>query len=176
LGALVHECHLAKRCMVGDFNGDGMDDIIGRVSTSGDWWVAQSTGTAFANAKWGRWSTAVTWLDVKVADFDGDGRSDIAGRVETSGDWWVAQFDRHRLCQRQVESLDYRCRLDQRGHGRFQRRRQHGLGGSSQPNGSWYVATSTGTAFTNAKWTQWSRRGLGRTSTSAISMATASVI
>jgi hypothetical protein len=77
--------------MVGDFNGDGLDDIVGRVSTSGDWWVAQSTGNSFANAKWGRWSTAVSLADVKVADFDGDGDSDIAGRVSTSGDWWVAQ-------------------------------------------------------------------------------------
>jgi hypothetical protein len=53
--------------------------------------VATSTGTSFTNAHWGRWSSAVGWLDVQVGDFDGDGRSDLAGRVASSGDWWVAK-------------------------------------------------------------------------------------
>lgn len=40
---------------------------------------------------WTRWSSDLSWLDVRVGDFDGDGRSDLAGRVATSGDWWVAR-------------------------------------------------------------------------------------
>jgi hypothetical protein len=35
---------------VGDFNGDGMTDIVGRVAQTGQWWVAQSTGSSFGNS------------------------------------------------------------------------------------------------------------------------------
>jgi hypothetical protein len=35
---------------VGDFNGDGLDDIAGRYL--GQWWVARSNGTAFTNSNW----------------------------------------------------------------------------------------------------------------------------
>jgi hypothetical protein len=64
---------------VGDFNGDGSSDIAGRVSTSGDWWVAESTGTAFANSKWTRWSSSIDWVNVGTGDFNGDGNTDFGG-------------------------------------------------------------------------------------------------
>ena len=49
-----------------DENNDGKADIAGR--RDGIWLVGVSTGTAFEVTPWGRWSTAVTWLDV----FGGD--------------------------------------------------------------------------------------------------------
>jgi hypothetical protein len=82
---------------IGDFNGDGLSDLIGRVAMNGKWYVATSTGTSFTNAQWGSWSPAVAWLDVQVGDFDGDGSSDLAGRVASSGDWWVARSEGDRF-------------------------------------------------------------------------------
>ncbi|HEX6983803.1 MAG TPA: FG-GAP-like repeat-containing protein, partial [Planctomycetaceae bacterium] len=73
---------------VGDFDGDGRDDLAGRIS--GEWWVTRSTGSRFRTTKWGVWSTAVTWRDVLVGDFDGDGRADLAGRNGATGWWSVA--------------------------------------------------------------------------------------
>jgi hypothetical protein len=75
---------------VGDFNGDGRADLIGRALESGQWWLGTSTGAAFADSLWVEWSPAVNWADVQVGDFNGDGRADVAGRVPSSGEWWVS--------------------------------------------------------------------------------------
>ncbi len=50
----------------GDFDGDGRTDIAGRAG--GQWWVARSTGGAFANQLWGGWAD-VAWRDVHAAAF-----------------------------------------------------------------------------------------------------------
>src|SRR5262249_45068551 len=42
---------------VGDFNGDGFVDIVGRAD-SGHWWLGTSTGTAFTTALLDWWSPA----------------------------------------------------------------------------------------------------------------------
>src|SRR5262249_20819220 len=64
--------------------------IVGRLQETGQWWVAQSTGSSFSNQLWTTWSPNVTWVDFQTADFDGDGRIDIAARVLETGQWWVA--------------------------------------------------------------------------------------
>ncbi|RLS51881.1 MAG: DUF3987 domain-containing protein [Planctomycetota bacterium] len=75
---------------IGDFNGDGRADIVGR-SSIGQWWVNRSTGSSFSAALYyGNWSTGTTWADVRVADFDGNGLDDIIGRAQ-NGQWWLAE-------------------------------------------------------------------------------------
>jgi len=54
---------------VGDFNGDGRDDLVGRVASSGALWVSKSGGTRFLNEYWGQWEDNLTWLDVLIDDF-----------------------------------------------------------------------------------------------------------
>src|SRR5437016_1836393 len=66
-----------------------MTDIVGRVAQTGQWWVAQSTGSSFGNSLWTTWNPNVTWVDVQVGDFNGDGKSDITGRALESGQWWT---------------------------------------------------------------------------------------
>jgi hypothetical protein len=76
---------------VGDFNGDGFTDIIGRVLQTGQWWVSFGSGSdAFSNVVWGQWSPAIKWVDVQVGDFNGDGRDDITGRYSAAGQWWTS--------------------------------------------------------------------------------------
>lgn len=80
---------------VGDFNGDGRTDILGR-SAGGSWWagISNSDSVGFRNQYMGLWSILVSWADITTGDFDGDGRSDIVGRVsprpgQAGGRYWV---------------------------------------------------------------------------------------
>jgi hypothetical protein len=76
---------------VGDFDGDGRDDVIARTE-SGRWWVGLARERRFETSRWGAWSGDVNWLDVTIADYDGDGKDDVAGRTPT-GAWWVARSE-----------------------------------------------------------------------------------
>jgi hypothetical protein len=42
---------------VGDVNGDGVPDLVGRIQQNGQWWAALSNGsTAFTNQLWTTWA------------------------------------------------------------------------------------------------------------------------
>ena len=77
---------------VGDFNGDGRDDLAGYKDSNGSWWVslANSTGSRFERHRfWGLWKNDTVWHDVGVGDFNGDARADLIGR-DDDGSWWVS--------------------------------------------------------------------------------------
>jgi hypothetical protein len=70
---------------IGDFNGDGKDDIFRYLSDSGEQ-VFVSTGTGFACS--GVWSPAGNGSDGKwhVGDFNGDGKDDVFRFIDGIGD------------------------------------------------------------------------------------------
>jgi FG-GAP-like repeat len=84
--------------VVGDFNGDGRDDIAGRAAYPtlasgtrvGEWWVSYTSatvGTRVPMIAWTDWNHAITgtqlhWRDVQSGDFNGDGKDDILGRTQ----------------------------------------------------------------------------------------------
>ena len=75
---------------VGDFNGDGRDDILWR-NNNGQLsnWLGQSNG-GFAGNDANAYSSAPTsWKVAGVGDFNGDGRDDILWRSDTGqlSDW-----------------------------------------------------------------------------------------
>jgi murein DD-endopeptidase MepM/ murein hydrolase activator NlpD len=84
-----------ERPVVGDFNGDGRDDIATFTQgTSADVWVALSNGsTAFVNPPSPKWHDyfSPTGERPMVGDFNADGRDDIVSFMQGTGaDVWVA--------------------------------------------------------------------------------------
>jgi hypothetical protein len=90
-------CLTPAQCLTGDFNGDGMYDII---SFSHNWfsgqkgwvWVSLSNGSTFDTAQlWQTYFCAENTEICKVGDFNGDGMDDIAAFSRgTAATVWVA--------------------------------------------------------------------------------------
>jgi len=74
---------------IGDVDGDGKADIVGRWLQTGQWFVSQHSGAGITTSAWAAWSPNVTWVDVSLADLDGDGKADIVGRWLQTGQWWA---------------------------------------------------------------------------------------
>ncbi len=136
----------------GDFDGNGLKDVVGRTS-GGVWWVGFNGGGVFQNKYMGFWSERVGWQDVGVGDFNGDGRADIVGRT-ANGAWYVAQsVGTTFLTTRwagwssaagwhdvQIGDFDGDGRDDIAARNKF---------------GSWWVGRSTGSSFTSTFWAGW---------------------
>ena len=73
----------------GDFNGDQIDDVIGR-SEDGRLWVGSTTPQGFHTWAWTTgWVNQAEWQDVQVVDINNDGLADQVGR-SASGVWAYA--------------------------------------------------------------------------------------
>ncbi|SEC21022.1 Repeat domain-containing protein [Amycolatopsis tolypomycina] len=94
---------------VGDFNGDGKDDIAVFVrGSTADVFVALSDGTKFGtSAKWHDYFAPNDEVPA-VGDFNGDGKDDIATFTRgTTGDVYVALSDGTRFVGNELKWHDY---------------------------------------------------------------------
>jgi hypothetical protein len=76
---------------IGDMDGDGRSDLLGRDPTTGQWLVSRSTGTAFTTSTFGGFANPQTWGQFVAGDFNFDGKTDIAGRNQRTGTWRLLQ-------------------------------------------------------------------------------------
>ena len=131
------------------------DDIVGRASSSGDWFVAKSDGTSFANEHWGKWSTAVSWSNVFVGDFTGDGKDDVVGRADSTGDWFVAKATDSGFVTEHWGKWTTAVTWDNIMVGDFNGDGKDDLVGRAASSGDWFVGRSTGTGFAMEHWGKW---------------------
>lgn len=89
--------------LIGDFNGDGRDDIAVWYPVTGEWQVAFSQGDCFipgplqGDPIWlNNWAVGREWQPM-TGDFNGDGKSDIIVVNPVLGDWQVALNADHRF-------------------------------------------------------------------------------
>ena len=76
--------------LVGDFNGDGLDDITARVSSNGAMYIGLSNGDLFAARVWDVFNPNATFETFRVGDFNGDGLDDLFSRVAENGGTYVS--------------------------------------------------------------------------------------
>jgi len=76
--------------VVGDFDGDGRDNVAGLFNGT-NVWVGQSTGQRFLMDHWLDWTVSAGRLhEVKVGDSNGDGLRDLFARA-ADGTWHAAE-------------------------------------------------------------------------------------
>ena len=141
---------------VGDFTGDGRDDIALWNPVAGTWRVLASTGAAFDKLTFGAWDPAVEWTTPLTGDFDGDGKADLASRAVQTGAWHVARSSGTAFTteiwrrQRTTITWEFLTAADFNGDGLTD------IAAWNTLSGAWRVLTSTGSGFTNSRFTFWS--------------------
>jgi len=76
----------------GDFNGDGITDLLWRDTTTGQLtdWLGTSTGGFTQNSASFSEHVALNWQVVGIGDFNGDANDDILWRQDTTG--WMTNW------------------------------------------------------------------------------------
>jgi hypothetical protein len=73
---------------VGDFFGNGIDDVLFRNNSSGDTWIEAISNDAF-NGWFQVGGSSTSYAVVGVGDYFGNGTDDILFRNNSTGDTWV---------------------------------------------------------------------------------------
>ena len=150
--------------VVGDFDGNGLDDILHRDTVTENLHVLFSTGTAFIPRLWTTLPADASW-DVRAGDFNGNGRTDAAAFNPKTGAWWVALARNNRTAKTPQKwwdfgGTDWRAHVvaDFNGDGRDD---IANLNGAAQ----WKVLTSRGSGF---RWGLWGSTPKGGNVTDAL--------
>ena len=156
------------KVLAGDFNGDGMTDIMkfdvgGSDPASGGLWVGLSNGTQFNTSQWADWDT-YDGMKVLAGDFNGDGMTDVmkfdvGGSDPASGGLWVGLSNGTQFNTSQWADWDTYDGMkvlagDFNGDGMTDVMK-FDVGGSDPASGGLWVGLSNGTQFNTSQWADW---------------------
>jgi uncharacterized protein YkwD len=141
---------------VGDFNGDGKQDLLAFDAASGSWYVKLSTGNGFSAPQlWNRWSPSVPWTNIFTADLTGNGRTDIVAQDAQTGAWFVGLSTSSSFATQLWDAWSPSVTWVNVNVGDFDGDGKADLVGQVQQSGDWYVALSTGAGFVTRWWDRW---------------------
>lgn len=144
---------------VGDFDGDGLTDLAGRIQNAGDgrWVVMRSTGTKFSGTFWGVWTTFVPW-DIYTGDVNGDGRTDLITRTGNANDgrWFISISTGTGFQNGTWGHVAAHLALADAFVGDFTGDGLADVAVRLATDGQWMVIRSTGTAGVTENWGLWS--------------------
>ena len=73
---------------IGDYSGDGLDDLAWRSADGRVWVSLAGTGPGWSKPqRWGRLPPGTAWDSVQSGDFNADGRTDLVIRNPATGNW-----------------------------------------------------------------------------------------
>jgi hypothetical protein len=157
---------------VGDFNGDGRDDVAQSLYGSPTLWVGLSDGTRFLPQTWGAFDALTAADEVVTGDYDGDGRADLAkvrwARLfpwPASGAITVARSTGTTFATSEWFGGRGLMPSGRVLPGDFDHDGRTDLALVTPSTGDVWVARSTGSAFTLADWGGWSMPGTSWTLT-----------
>lgn len=146
------------RHLIGDFNGDGVDDVASFQNTSSiaRWFVGTSTGTAFTARLWANLKPlAVTgWTRAVAGDFNGDGKTDIANFFNRNGaaNWWVSTSSGVAFTTTLFGGMPSFTTWAFQMSGDFNNDNRDDLVSFNTATNRWWVSLSNGTAFSTTQW------------------------
>jgi hypothetical protein len=143
---------------VGDFNGDGRDDIASYHPGTGTWWVSLSSGDGFTTRQWGTYSTKTGWTRQVAGDFNGDGRDDIASYHSDAGSWWVSLSTGDGFTTLLWDSFSTKSGWGRQVVGDFDGNGLDDLASYHPGAGTWWVSLSSGEGFTTRLWGTYSTK------------------
>ena len=139
--------------VVGDFDGDGTDDIGSYHPESGSWWVGLSDGESFSHEKWTTYGIKTGWTNQVVGDFNGDGKDDIANYHSERGGWWVGLSNGTRFNTERWTTFGIDSGWTSQVVGDFNGDEKDDIANYHPARGGWWVSLSNGTRFNTGKWT-----------------------
>lgn len=74
-----------------DYDGDGIDEILGRNTGNGYWWAIEKVPAGYTNTLVAQWGTAGNWLHVYDGAFYRGNGIGLMG-WDTYGDWWYSSL------------------------------------------------------------------------------------